>query len=96
MDYLKPKAVLLVGFRGGLNIGLGKVGVVVIPRKLSTVGDKQIDNDPEQWCGNTVNVSKNIEDRILNEIQVHDHRDTEIIAGQELVNSPQKSEELLK
>ena len=49
MDYLKPKVVLSVGFRGGFNIGLGKVGNVVISGKLSTVGDKQINNDREQW-----------------------------------------------
>ena len=96
VDCLKPKVVLLVGFRDGLNIGLGKVGYVVISGKLWTVGDKQINNDREQWCGNTVNISKNIEDLIVHEIRVQIHRDTEIGTSPELVNYPQKSEELLK
>ena len=49
VDCLKPKVVLSVGFRGGLNIGLGKVGDGGISGKLSAVGDKQINNDQEQW-----------------------------------------------
>ena len=49
MDCVKPKVVVSVGFRGGLNIGLGKVDIVVISGKLSAVGDKQINNDREQW-----------------------------------------------
>ena len=96
MDFLKPKTVLSIGFRGGLKIGLGKVGDGGISGKLSTVGDKQVNNDREQWCGNTVKVSKNIKDLLVNEIHVQVHRDTEIVTGSDLVNCPQKSEELLK
>ena len=48
MDCLKTKVVLSVGFRDKLNIGLGNVGYVVISGKLSTVGDKQINNNQEQ------------------------------------------------
>ena len=43
-----------------------------------------------------MNVSKNTEDLIVHEIHVQVHRDTEIVTGPELVNCPQKSEELLK
>ena len=75
MDCLKSKTVLSVGFRGGLNIGLGKVGDVVISGKLSTFGHKQINNYQEQWRGNTVNVSKNIKDLMVHEINVQVYRD---------------------
>ena len=95
-DCLKPKVVLSGGFRGELNVGLGKFGYVVVSGKLSTVGDKQMNNDQEQWCGDTVNVSKNIKDLIVHEIHVQVHCDTEIVTSPELLNCSQKSEELLK
>ena len=43
-----------------------------------------------------MNVSKNIEDLIVHEIHVQVHRDTEIVTSPDLLNCPQKSEELLK
>ena len=109
VDCLQPKAVFSVSFCGGLGRRKVKLGDVVISGKLSTYADKQIINDREQWCGNTVNVSKNIGDLIkyaadgwkaplkdpeVLEIQVH--RDAEIVTGPELLKCPKKSEELLK
>ena len=109
VNCLQPKAVFSVGFCGGIKRGKAKLGDVVISGKLSTYGDQKIINDREQWCGNTVNVSRYIGDLIkyaadgwkapLNDpeaLEIQVHCDAEIVTGPELVKCPKKSEELLK
>ena len=101
VDCLQPKTVFSVGFCGGLRRKKAKLGYVVISGKLWTYADKQIINDREQWCGNTVNVSKNIGDLIkyaadgwkapLNDpeaLEIQVHCDAEIVTGPELVKCP--------
>ena len=109
IEILKPKAVFSVGYCGGLSKEKTKLGDVVISSKLSTYAEKKIISDRQQWCGNTINVSKNIGDLMRTAadgwraplldpeaLEVEVHRDVEILSGPELENSPRESEELLK
>ena len=109
IEILKPKAVFSVGYCGGLRKEKTKLGDVVISSKLSTYGENKIIDDRQQWCGNTINVSRNIGDLIRTAadgwraplldpeaLKVEVHRDVEILSGPELANSPRECEELLK
>ena len=106
---LRPKAVFSVGFCSGLRKDKIELGDVVISAKLSTYSDKKIIDDQEQWCGHTLQVSRNIGDLIrsaadgwkapLNDPEAREvkvHRDAEVLTGPELANSPKTSEELRK
>ena len=109
IEILKPKVVFGVGCCGGLKKKKTKVGDVAISAKLTIYADKKTTNDRPQWCGNTLNVSKNIgglikyaadgwkpplKDPESREVKVH--RDAVILTGPELENCPKESEELLK
>ena len=66
-----------IGFCGGLRNGKAKFADVMISRTLSTYMDsnKQIVNNWEQWCGNSVNVCKKTRDgskALLNDPEVHE------------------------
>ena len=106
---LKPKAVFSVGFCGGLRKEKAKLGDVVISSKLSTYDEKKIIGDEQQWCGNTINVSRHIGDLMRTAadgwraplldpeaLKVEVHRDGEILSGPELANCPRESEKLVK
>ena len=109
IECLQPKVVFSVGFCGGLKKEETKLGDVVISSKLSTYGETKITYDREQWCGNTLNVSKNIGDLIRSAadgwqvplsnpeaLEVKVHRDAEVLTGLKLDSCPRRTEELLK
>ena len=108
--FLKPKAVICVGFCGGLNQEKAKLGDVVISAKLSTYSSKKVmENGREINRGIKANVSTNMGKLILNaadgwksplknaeERKVKVHCNGEILSGPELVDFKGRQEELLE
>lgn len=109
VSVLQPKAVICVGFCGGLNSQKTKLGDVVISLKLSTYAHKKVSGSkrPERR-GVTANVSKNMGNLIKfaadgwnapltnpEALDVTIHRDKEILSGPELCNDDTRRRELL-
>ena len=107
VSYLKPKAVICVGFCGGLNPAKAKLGDVVISAKISTYAHKEVTSDGEEHRGVRANVSRHMGDLIryaavgwkaplkspgTREVKVHCNG--EILSGPELVNCDVRREKL--
>ena len=107
---LRPKAVIGVGFCGGLNRKETKLGDVVISVMLSTYSHKKVSSSGRhEPRGVTTNVSKNMGNLIKyaadgwkaplenpEALKMDVHRDKEMLSGGELVDCDIRREELLQ
>ena len=110
VEILKPKAVACVGFCGSLNRKKAKLGDVVISAKLATYSNTRTQSDgTNEMRGVKVNVSKNMGDLIpyasdawdppikeTSNYEVDVHRQYVMLSGPEVVNNPDRRQELLK